>query len=1011
MATVTVDAEIDQLTDINMISSTRSDPQQTRRSQMQQARTATIQITPNEQSQGQIYQFLFGDDKSKEQQPSQTPSQNTQNRSYSNITNNDNTNTTEPNHSRQRSTASILGTGTPVDDADINATPNDNYNHNTPDGTGNEDNDTSMEGNEGNNNNNTNDNTNQNDNESQHSEHSPTHDSTSQDIDRAVKPYFVHWRQVQWYNSPQLIKFIAKSDIILHPSYLYSFIAVVRYMSEDHEFHSTLHSVIKQSPELFDYRCADFVYGTDYALYYLTDKERYYNQLFPKHDEFYYTNLVLNMPAKDFKRIMISKTHLLQDLMGDPNEAPSDVMDEYQKYLDSINVNNNDNTNNINSFIVGNTDRDTDMNQSGQGNNQSMEGSGNQGSKPDANQSGLGNVLIGNENTKTRPGNVSSSQAGTRGDRTGSKVGRQSLKLDNGIKLQGEGRMNPKHVIGTGNTGTQGAGNTQGDQKDNNTDDQIDAITNREFEKRIGQSMFDNVTKFEITFNHNNVKTPGYIIKYKNYCKRWYEGCKRTFKAKINDDKYQQLLVKNLTNSLAPSTREVFLRNQMQYETVSEWHTHFDELFDINKDFEKHAKMLLNYVSPAGVTVENYIIAFLEMKAINDAARESVTKLPYIDTLILKDDAEVYKAATLNLNPKIISDVTKHLIDNWDKIDWSWAKDNIAGFPEKPIKGCNLRNVHILHTGILNLADYIRSIQTTESFGTKHTNDSILTYDLHISKAKAKHITGDGTTNIGNQVNAMQERPFQKSYDKSKFKGGYRDKFGYTRKTKPGKPGKYNKAKKLKGYKKSIVEMEGYNKGYSEEHGEFLDITKNSEAAKELAKNPDSTYARDGPCTRCIKEGFDGRGHNAKWHPYLVKFRKGAIQRLRKLYYQKHKDKSNQQSMIQAKVRQGRGGKKRNGKGRPKGRKRFKVKKKKRENTNTVGALADQGDEVQRGGLVTNKFDSQIQRMREHNTNMINALHTVKQDTRMLNKAKADARGNASSSLSPSKQGRSNTKS
>ena len=363
----------------------------------------------------------------------------------------------------------------------------------------------------------------------------------------------------------------------------------------------------------------------------------------------------------------------------------------------------------------------------------------------------------------------------------------------------------------------------------------------------------------------------------------------------------------------------------------------------------------------------------------------------------------------MNLNPKIIKDVTKHLIDHWDTIDWSWAKDHIAGFPERPAQGCNLRDVHILHTGILNLAKYIRSIQATESLGTKHHNDSILTYDLHVPKAKAKNITSDGTTNIGNEVNAMQNYQFNKSYDKSKFKGGYRDKFN--------NPGK-RRTKKIKnpkkGYKKSIANMKGFKKVQTAEHGVVFEIKKNSEAFKALAKNPDATYARDGPCTKCIKEGFDGLGHNAKWHDYLINFRRGSIQRLRKLYFQRNKGSKkniNQQNMIQTRAKTGRGGKKRDGIGRPKkkGRK-FKVRKK-RENTNTVGALADQGDELQRGGIVTNKFDLQIKQMRENNTNMVNALQKITQHTRKNNKAKANAAGNALSFLTPSKQGRSNTKS
>ena len=115
--------------------------------------------------------------------------------------------------------------------------------------------------------------------------------------------------------------------------------------------------------------------------------------------------------------------------------------------------------------------------------------------------------------------------------------------------------------------------------------------------------------------------------------------------------------------------------------------------------------------------------------------------------------------------------------------------------------------------------------------------------------------------------------------------------------------------------------------------------------------------------------------------------------------------------MIQTRVKTGRGGKKRVGTGRPKKKGRKFTVRKKRENTNTVGALAEQGDESQRGGIISSKLDSQIKQMRKHNTNMVNALHTVTQDTRMINKAKANASGNALSFLTPSKQERSNTKS
>ena len=173
-----------------MNSNIGSNPQQTRRSPMQQTKIISLNLSSNQQSKDEIYQFLFGDDNSINQIPTKTPTQNTQNRSFSHNTLNDNTNTTQPDHSRQRNTASILGTDTPIADANINTTPDDINNQDTPDGTGNEDNDTSMEGNTGNN-----DNTNQDDNESQSqaSEHSPTHDSTSQEIERSIIPYFIHW--------------------------------------------------------------------------------------------------------------------------------------------------------------------------------------------------------------------------------------------------------------------------------------------------------------------------------------------------------------------------------------------------------------------------------------------------------------------------------------------------------------------------------------------------------------------------------------------------------------------------------------------------------------------------------------------------------------------------------------------------------------------------------------------------------------------------------------------------
>ena len=985
-----------------------------------QTQQQNTQLTNNQQistqDKQQTINLMFED------KPDNTPDMRTN-------TNHKNTQNRSSTHNTQQQ-AAIIPNNTGHDDATTNVEGTDNEDVGSMNTN---DNDT----NSGNNNNPTE----ENDIDLENNNNTPDSSQEESDITLSVtpqpvmvkdadKPYFAHWLQREW-TIVENFKFIIQSERIKRPCYKYPYLLMIKYMMTDPDFWDILKRIKERDRDVINFRCAQLFRDTKYALYKLSNDEDFYVQIFPDDDEEYYTNLLNKLGFNEIRGIMKLKASLLGELMGKQSECNTHFSDLLR--LNNISVNNTDENKEDGTQPQGTEDvNDIQMGTTGTGN----QGAG--GTRGNQNQShvrsNLENVSDPENGSNTRPGNVNDTSNDNRGDRAcrdprpGDETESQfEQAIRNSLEsLHAEYLARFKRDINqinsnSGNTGDSNGltstaeglsllGSDTNDNNNNNTNNNNSTInvSNKAIQTEIGKQVYKSIFTIDFKFNHNYNTTPGNILKYKIKVSRWNEKVKSLLDDNYTRETNQVLLTRALYDSLAIGTREIFVRDQVPRDTVDVWLKRFNELWDVDEDFKAHSRMLKNYISSKDVDVEHYIPAFLEVFKINQIAREHVSKVPNINQYILRDNQAIYDAAVNNMNPVIISEVTKYFKDHWNTIDWTWAIDHIPDFPIPPPKDYDLLNVHMLHTGIINLARYIRSVQSTEPDNTPHINDSILTYKLLSNKTSAKRHKGDGTTNIGESINAM-EMPFKdKQWDHGKYDRGYQGKQYGSRKQRPG----FRKTKKINKFKNQRTGLGiGCIKKFMKKVGYVYIIKPNTEASRKLEGRKIETFiAKKGKKCR-----IDGLQHPTQWHFYLKDVIPNGISKVQNAYKQRMQRLQSINAINNGRQGRGKHGKNKNKPG--KGKNKTKPGKGKGSNksgkTNTVGAIAEDSDVSQRGGIISSNNTNETKDIfaeQQHRQNILNTLNTLRSDSNAINKAMAGANTNAPS-FTTAKHERSNTKS
>ena len=852
----------------------------------------------------------------------------------------------------------------------------------------------------------------------------------------ALRPNYMHWIQTRWttpYDAGKM-KYIIGSPILLEPEYLFPFVAIMRWCYDNVETRGGVELTANRNPELFENRCAEFFESTQYALYDKSPGEDYIGIITPIDNNRYYQNLLLReVPVEHIQNILKMKSVLLGKYM-EPINSAQHIFDEYkpphiiditgdndkdEKESGIYNIyqnNDNGNTNNDSSTRARNLINSNNINSRINKDSNFLDLS------TRAQQRNLRNVLINERALGSHTGNVDVgvTPINTGGGNAGNVdpklktlqdfITRMTQNINEAQTLmtnmrQGNNVNDPR--LGALGAGVLGTNNNNGiNNNTNNT--QAFNNTEKELDKLIGKEMFEQTSKIDITYNMSD-KMPGNLLHFKNRIKMWYENCKNIFKERINDEKVQIVLCKALTKTLTSNTLNVFTRKQLTQQNVAKWHERFDEITSVEDDFKRHFELLKNYVPPRNTTIEKYILTFKDAKAVHDMILPTIIangKISNMQYYQLRDDRDIYEALISNMNPKIISDVTKYMIDNYNSIDWSYIQGERPDFQPSP--NVLIDNIDILHTGIINLAAYIRKIRTSDAANTKYDNQSILEYHITNRKPKPDRYGNDNTTHIGNQVNAI----FGKQYDKQKFKPGFRrlkpyetSRLGYQnpRQWQKKQRGYHNKNKYGRGNNRNNNNyIEKYrNKGnknnrgnglnipgfirIQSKYGELYKIEKNSKAQRYFKKLPLIKFKRKSVCKICPKDSNDRFGHSTRWHNYLYNMRPGAIAKLRDIYFDKYVNNKNQNNAMVD--NRGRSDKKHRGQGRSN-------KQQNKQNsgkTNTAGTIAIQDDTLHqgRGGIILEQndttqqvqastLDEHINKISEANTNILNNLETAK---------------------------------
>ena len=841
-------------------------------------------------------------------------------------------------------------------------------------------------------------------------------DNTSNDPRYRIEvPKFTHWIQDQWYKNMHMLKYVILSEEILDPQHMFNLVCLLWYGNQDPELKETIEIAIDRNPHKIEMSCAEVIRGTNLQVFARDLEENKYILAYPDSLKPYYTQVIFDMEIKDLLRICANKERCLGELMGGKNQGGfpfSDYKEPEDIDIENINVMNNNTQPEVNASGDHNSDDiDTNMESSNQGNTGNISEHGGQEPSSHANQSGLisGNVFT--HNTEMRTGNVSDTPRNTGGDSDANPNVRGTQSSANSFQNNNN------------NTNNNGTNNTSSDSTD---------VMFYQFQKKLANTLFDKNMEFKAKYDNNN-KTIGHLIKYRNEMKLWLDRCKKIFVNLWDDPNFQLTLCISLTNSLSASARAIFTSNQQSYTTVEDWLKHFSELFKIDEDFQKHSNMLKDWTPNRNTTVENFITRFLEEKAINDYARQWVETIPNMYDLTLDTPHKIYDACTLNINPKIINDVSSYMRDHYKDSDYDWSH-TVKNHPTwkipttlKEYTEADTRNVYILQSGIDNLAAYIRSKRKMEKLNTKHNNETILEYKLVIKSKQPGHIRNDRATDIGHTVNNML---WQKNYDKRKFA---KDKYYQEAFTNPKQPG-YNprQARKLqngKGQKQHIGNNGNNNENKNVRlitnkfNEEIYWVEPNTKEMQNLLKH-NIRFFRDNSgagCPICLRILKRPRfGHRSKWCAFLRRFRRDVIEKLHKEYLAS----TNQQRQHQG----GRGRWKRpsNKTKRKKDRKRGNHdrrrrpgrsnNKQNRENTNTAGALDAQSDTSQRGGIISSTNESTqantTNQSSNNNNNNINfttnsALIARMREENNKRKAKADAQGTASPKATKTKRNRS----
>ena len=548
-------------------------------------------------------------------------------------------------------------------------------------------------------------------------------------------------------------------------------------------------------------------------------------------------------------------------------------------------------------------------------------------------------------------------------------------------------------------------------------------VAGKELQKLIERKMFEEATTLNFKYDGSD-KTPGNSLHFLNQVRLWYKRCETAiFKDRnIKAGSTQLLLTQALTKALTPRTRAQFKQRPLQAETVDNWLKRFHEIISIDEDFKNHFNLLKNFRPPKDTKIEKYIPVFKDAKAIHDMIVPYVEqngKISNMQHFKFKDAEAIYEAVVSNMNQKIISEVRKYLFDKFDSIDWTYLEENSPG--HQPHKTQNINDINVLQTGILNLAKYTRDIRTNDKAGTKH-NDSILEYPIMEPQSTKKKYENDHATSIGNAVNAMDHSPRGGKYDQRKYRGGYRRNYIPYNRTQD-----YNKRQKRDKYKNDYKRNYDNNGGYSNNKQRknmpgftsktikinnkqcvVYNIQPNTQASDYFAKKQLIYFSRKNKeCRICPQSDNSRFGHSTEWHYYLKNNRSGAIQKLSNIYFSSKKKRKrrfkNQTNAIDDQRRLSNMSQHGQGRSRNKNKNKDKNKSKnkdKRGKTNTVGALAMQDDGTDRGGIVTfsnntfgnttnQAFNNEIEDTREHNSNMLAAFQSVKNDNKTMKQAKA----------------------
>lgn len=882
---------------------------------------------------------------------------------------------------------------------------------------------------------------------------------------------YLHWVQDKWLDilSKHKILFMLQSERIKDPRATFAYIMHLRAIYEHPKYRNLVIDAINDDPELVELRCSQIFSGTEYALYRITEDEGELKLIYPTDDDLYYTGVAMDINLPKLNNIVATRVQLLGDRVGNPNEA-NDFFDDYRppEAIDITDDNTNYNQNqNTQDSIEINMDARAHQNQSSkiQNKDQQTHASQNIGSRKlnkdrnaRAQQTGSENDLLRTSSLSTKPriGNIGVSPTNIRRDNERSNVRNdvrpridqlrkeiarleeieRNRRNNNGNNSNNNTNNIPQGTNNTQNTGVSGNRFTrrvtfEEDRKydtDNERRERL-SVAADELQKLISKEMFKEATVLNFKYDGSD-KTPGNSLHFINQLRLWYKRCVSVvFENKdINDVSIQLLLCQSLTRVLSHSTRIQFNKQPLQVETVDNWIKRFYEITSIDEDFKNHFNLLKNFKPPKGTKIEKYIPAFKDAKAVHDMILphvEETGKISNMQHYKFKDDEAIYEAAVSNMNQQIITEVRKYLLDNFNSntIDWSYLEKNMPGY--RPDRIQNINNINVLHTGILNLAKYTRDIRTNDKAGTKHINDSILEYPILEPKKKYDN---DNATNIGNAVNALDQRPRGGNYNSNKFRGGYRRNYtprgrsqGYKRQRDRQRKDfrrnydnnnnyqNQNKKKNMPGFTAKIIKVGNWR-------GKVYNIKPNSQASDHYGNKDISYFSRKNQeCRICPQSDNKRLGHSTAWHFYLKNFRSGAIQKLSNMYFsskkKRNKQYNNQTNAIDDRRRlsnlsqNGRGRSRNKNKNKNKDKNKNKNKNKdKRGKTNEVGALAMQDDGTDRGGIIATgnntlgntsnqAFKETIENTREHNSNMLAAFQAVVNDNRTMKKAKASNGG------------------